>query len=562
MKEHRLQLLVLLGITMLVLWPGPFGEGYLGHPLSDMPDHVQGSWWWGGLVHAWQLPVLTTNSHLPAGQPLWYVDPVGAFIAALLRPIGFRQAYNLALVLEVFLAGALLYRLAWRRLEQRWPALLAGTVGVSAPYLLGLVHSGLNEYLGLFFPVVLLGDALDALEGRGRAWLGVAIGVALCGVQALYYSAFAALLLLCLLVGTQPLQRARRLLPSLGLGLLLTLPLAWHVLGGMLGGQGAVDAATAPGWQQPSLPATDLSLFLRPGAHYFPDTPALGNPGILQVHYLGWIAMALAVYGFLRHQGLRRHRWAALCFAVFALGPALAWWGRPVVLGEGALPLPLAVLYRIPGSPWSLVHHPYRLTAFVIPLLGLGAAAAVSLLPRWVAWVAMPLVLAESLLVSPAVWPLPVTPAAAPAVYAALPSGGGVFDWPPDSTTWNRRYQLAQVEHGRAIPYGVNVFLREPLMRDPLVAELLEQLADPRARVRNRDVPGDARFPAERPGGWSSLGEIGLRWLVLHHQAMEPGELAATREVLEAWLGEPALQEGEAEVWAIPLETVSRSPVR
>jgi hypothetical protein len=558
MRGHRTQLFILLGIALLVLWPLPLGGGILGHPLSDMPDHYQGIWWWGAEINALRLPLVTTTTHLPAGQELWFVDPVGAAIAVILRPLGFPWAYNLTLFAELMLAGVMLYRLAWRRFEQRGAALLAATIGMSAPFLLGLVHSGLTEYLGLFFPVLLLGDVLLALEGRKRAWLFAAIGVALCAAQALYFGAFAALLMLCLLVGSAPKQRALRLLPPLALGLLLCAPLAWHVLSGILGDGGAVDGATAPGWQQVTLPATDISLFFRPGDHYFPDTPALGNPGILHVHYLGWVALVLAVLGFARHPVLRPHRWGVLVFGVFALGPALAWWGAPVMLGDAPMSLPLAVLYRLPFSPWDLVHHPYRLTAFLVPLLAIGAAAAVSQLPRWAAYVALPLVLAESLLVSAAVWPLPVTPAEPPAVYEQLPGPGGVFDWPPDATRWNRSYQIWQVQHERPIPYGVNVFLREPLMRDPLVAELLSVLDEPGQRVRNRDVPYPVDFPEPSAHGWSSLGEINLRFLVLHPAAMGPQELAATREVLGAWLGEPVFGDLDAEVWGIPLEAVTR----
>jgi hypothetical protein len=559
MREHRLQLAILLGLALLILWPLPLGQGFLGHPLSDMPDHVQGSWWWGAEINALRLPLVTTTTHLPAGQELWYVDPVGAAIAVILRPFGYPLAYNLTLLVELLLVGVLLYRLAWRRFEQRGAALLAATIGMSAPFLLGLVHSGLTEYLGLFFPVLFLGDALLVLEGRKRAWLFAAIGVALCAAQALYYAAFAVLLLLCLGVGSDWKLRARRLVPTALLGLLFCVPLGWHVLSGVLGEGGAVSAGSAPGWQQPSLPATDLSLFLRPGDHYFPDTPALGNPGILHVHYLGWVALLLACWGFWRHRTLRPHRWGVLVFGVFAMGPALAWGGELVMLGPEPLSLPLAVLYRLPFSPWELVHHPYRMTAFLVPLLALGAAAAVSRLPRWVAWGALPLVLLENLLLSPAVWPLPVTEAEPPAVYQRLPGPGGVFDWPPDATTQNRRYQLWQVQHERAVPYGVNVFLREPLMRDPLVAELLEALEDPAARVRNRDVPYPPHFPAPKPGGWSSLGEIGLSWFVLHPQALSATELRTTRRSLNAWLGEPVMQDPAWEVWKIPAKAATRT---
>jgi len=551
MRAHRLPLLGLLALTLLVFWPWPFTPGALGHSGSDLADHLWGAWWWGGVLLSGQVPLTTTVSHLPAGQPFWYVDPVGAAVALVFRPLGFPAAWNLALFVEVLGAALALYALAWRRFRSVPAAFLAGALGLSSPYLLGLLHSGLSEYLGLFFPVLALGAGLEAAEGRRWAWAIAGLGVALCTLQAFYYGAFACLLLAALTVGPDPWRRARHLWPAIALGLCLSAPLLWAAGGTLFGVSGAVDAGSAPGWQQVQLPATDLTLFLRPGKHYFPDTPALGNPGILHVHYLGWVALLLAAWGFVRQPGLVPHRGAALLFLVLALGPAIAWNGRPVMLGELPAPLPLAFLYRVPHSVFALVHHPYRLTGFLVPLLALGAAAAVVRGPRWLPWVALPLALGEHLLLSPAVWPMPVTDARAPAVYQELPEPGGVIDWPPDATTWNRRYELWQVQHGRPIPYGVNVFLRDPILRDPLVAALLADLDDPARRVRNRDVPGNADFPAPLPGA-GRLGEFGLRFLVLHPAALSAREAVATRATLQERLGPAVLRTEGEEVWEIP----------
>ncbi|MFH1463786.1 MAG: hypothetical protein ABIO70_05295 [Pseudomonadota bacterium] len=552
MRAHRWPIVGLVALALAVLWPLPLGQRALGHPGSDLADHLWGAWWWGGALLSGHLPLHTTISHLPAGQPFWYVDPVGAALALLLRPFGFSAAWDLVLFVEVLGAGLALYALAWRRLRSVPAAFLAGALGVSAPYLLGLLHSGLTEYLGIFFPVLVLGAGLEAAEGRRWAWLAAGLGVALSTLQAFYYGAFACLLLAALVVGPEPGRRVLRLLPAFALGLVLSAPLLWLAGGTLFGVSGAVDASSAPGWQQVQLPATDLTLYLRPGKHYFPDTPALGNPGILHVHYLGWVALLLAAWGFARHPGLRTHRWAALLFLVLALGPAIAWNGRPVMLGDMPAPLPLAFLYRVPHSVWRLVHHPYRLTAFLVPLLALGAAAAVARGPRWLLWAALPLALAENLLLSPAVWPLPLTDTRAPAVYAELPGPGGVLDWPPDATTWNRRYELWQVQYRRPIPYGVNVFLRDPILQDPLVAALVDALEDPARRVRNRDVPGDVAFPPPHHGATTGLGAFGLRFLVLHCAALSERENRATRATLAARLGPSILRTEGEEVWEIP----------
>ncbi len=551
MKRHLAALGLLAALCVALLWPLPLSDAALGHPLSDLADHYWGAWWWGSELLAGRLPMHTTISHLPAGQQLWYVDPMGAALALVFRPFGYVAAYNLALLAELLLAAGAMYALAWRLLRKRRAALLAGAALVSAPFLLGLLHSGLNEYLGLVFPVLLLGAALAAAEGRPRAWLPAGLAVALCTAQAFYYGAFACLLLLCLALGPQPLRRAKGLGLALLAGILLAAPLLWSAGSTVFGGHGAVSAQNAPGWQQLMLPATDLSLFLRPGPHYFPDTPALGNPGILHVHYLGWVVLLLAVQGFRRHPRLRSHRWSALLFGICALGPAAAWQGRVLSWGEGALPLPLALLYWLPGSPWALVHHPYRLTAFLVPLLALGAAAAISRQPRWVAAVALPALLMEALFISPAVWPLPTLDVRPPAIYEQLPEPGGVLDWPPDATTWNRRYEVWQVSHGRPIPYGVNAFLSEPIMVDPLVAELLGSLEDPRARLRNRDVPREPDFPPADPSDVSRLDQLGIRYLVVHPAACSVGELEVASRIAERWLGEPVLTSDEGLVWRV-----------
>ena len=77
----------------------------------------------------------------------------------------------------------------------------------------------------------------------------------------------------------------------------------------------AVSASNAPGWAGGGpLPATDLLSFVWPGRYYFPDTPSLGNPGILHVNALGWVALGLAALAVSRRpeaRPLRKTRRAA-----------------------------------------------------------------------------------------------------------------------------------------------------------------------------------------------------------------------------------------------------------
>jgi hypothetical protein len=128
-----------------------------------------------------------------------------------------------------------------------------------------------------------------------------------------------------------------------------------------------------------------------------------------------------------------------------------------------------------------------------------------------------------------------------------------VLDWPPDATTANRWYLRFQLVHERPIAYGVNVFLPEPLRRDPLVADLLHLLDDPVARARNRDIPlaGPLHLPAE-PGP-SHLAEQGFGLLALHRQFTASGaEHERSRARIAEELGEPEFESHQVTAWRIP----------
>jgi hypothetical protein len=555
MKKHLLALLVVVVTILVVLWPLPFGTSILGHPLSDAADHFWGDWWWGGEVLAGRFPTHTAITHLPAGSDLWYVDPVGAAFALIFRPLGMVAAFNLALAADLLLAGLGTYLVAFRRNGSAFASACGAVAVLLSPYLLGLLDSGLCEYVGLGFPVLFLGALLELLDRPPeRRWWPIALLsgllLALCTLQAFYYGLMACLTLACLVPGPDLRKRAIRLGLALVVGLLLSSPLLWMARTTLGGGATAVNTASAPSWHQAIVPATDLSLFLRPGKHYFPDTVAMGNSGILQVHYLGWVLLVSGLLGIATSRRMRRFLPATLLYGLCALGPAAAWLGR--LPGGHGIPLLLYPLYKIPFSPFAWVHHPYRYVAFLIPLLAWGFAELASRLRRPAALVLLGLLVTESLALSPAVWPIPRFDTAPPAVYASLPEPGGVLDWPPDATSWNRDYETWQVYHGRPIPYGVNVFLPEAFQADPLVADLLFDLDDPRRRARNRDVDTPYRPIPPTPRAPSELARLGVRQIVTHVEAFSSGEWGRTRSTLVRWLGEPVSIDADTRVWRIP----------
>lgn len=246
-----------------------------------------------------------------------------------------------------------------------------------------------------------------------------------------------------------------------------------------------------------------------------------------------------------------------LLWGVVCLGPVLVCGGAQVHLGQHAIPLPLALLYAIPYSPVAHVHHPYRAVAFLVPLLALGAAAAVARWPRWLLPAMAAAMLAETALLSPAIWPLPRTDVRAPPIYAQLSGPGAVLSWPAYKGTWNHAYRAWQVEHGRPMAQGVNVSLTPPVQRDNLVRDLLFAQGRPPTPTGSRAPPGATRLERPVPGQPSALGRMGFGWLVLHEASLPAGEADPVERRLRAWLGEPAV----ILAWRIPAEEVA-APAR
>lgn len=561
LRPHWPAALGLLVLVCAALWPLPrlllTATDAVGQEVGDLADHYWGTWWFGGELLRGRLPGATDLVQYPGEVRLWYVDPLGALVGLLLRPLGYPGAYNAMVLVQAMFAALAAYAVGVWASGSRAAGFVAGAVAGASPYMLGLVHSGLSEYFGLGFPVLFTGALISAmgLDPRGRPpmrgapWIAGAL-LAACAAQAFYYVAFGGLLTICAVVGPGWRGRVRTAAQIAVVSGVLAAPLfiaAWLTLSSP---DAAVTQENAPGWAYKALPATDLLTFFRPGEYYFPDTRAT-NPGILHVNYLGWVALALAGLGLLRARaeasGVRLLGPMAATYLIFSLGPRLCVGGELLSWGAGAVPLPLALLY-VPGSPFRFVHHPYRMVAFAIPVLAVLAAVGALALPRALRVAVGALIALEAMVVSPAAWPLASTPVEAPEAYAALPEGP-ILDWPPDATTWNRRYLLWQVTHRHPIAYGVNTFLPDEVLHDPLVQRLLRELMSPDLRARNRDVAPSGRVLVNARGGTSRLHEMGYRLVALHTKAVTIGELDRATSILNAQYGQVFLNQDTMMVW-------------
>lgn len=562
LRAHGPAALALLALVCVALWPLPAlllrGEA-LGHETGDLADHYWGTWWFGRELLSGELPVSTDLVQYPGEVKLWYVDPLGALLALLLRPLGFPAAWDGLVLLQAWLGALAAYAVGARWSGSRTAGVLAGVIVGCSPYLIGLAHSGLSEYLGLALPVLFIGALVSAmgLDPRGEppsrhAPLAAGLLLAGCAAQAFYYAAFGALLTGLAVLGPGWRERfkvALRVALVFGLAAAPLFLAAWSTL---TSPEAAVTTENAPGWSYKALPATDLLTFLRPGEHYFPDTRE-ENPGILHVNYLGWVALGLAGWALARRTepGDRARLLLPMtaAYAILTLGPRLCVDGQLVSWGGGAVPMPLALLY-VPGSPFRFVHHPYRMVAFLVPLLALLAAFAARRLPRPAIAALAGVALLESVALSPAPWPLASTKVEVPAIYADLPAGP-VLDWPPDATLWNRRYAMWQTRHTRPIAYGVNTFLPRELLGVPLVQRMLRELMNPTARAKNRDVPYAGKLFTAPTGGVKELGTLGYVAVVLHRAAMSGGEHDRARNILLEVAGSPIAETETETAWAL-----------
>lgn len=560
LREHAGPLALFAAVTAVVLYPAllALGDVVPGAPTSDTYDHLWGYWWYFREFAGGRLPFRTDVSHWPSGGLLWFVDPLGALISLPFQAIGGAAVgYTLALAVQVWAGMASAYAVAWSEVRARGPAVLAGVIFGASPYALSLLYSGTVEYLALA-PLPLAWWAIRrALVTGGR---GPLLAAAACWTWAtlgnFYYAAFVGLLagiavLVELARGGGRVVLLRAAMVALLWGA-LSAPIFAVAGWTITSPEAVVDASTAPGWSYQTLPATDLLTFLRPGDYYFPDNRTTGNHGIIHVNYLGWVAMALAAVGAWRRPALRLPLIVAV---VLALGPTLCVNQQLVRVGPWTVPLPAALLY-FPGSPFRLVHHPFRLVVLPLLFMGLAAAHATAARPR-LALAFAGLVLAETLFASPAVFPIPTAPATAPALYATLrddPAVEGIFDFPPNHHVANRRYEMLQTHHGKKMPYGVNAFLPDSFAKNHFVRALTQCLRKPALATIAREGGPPLHAWLARPVetkvtvGRQELIDAGYDVLVLHLDGLASSEAKCVRERLGT---PPKAVEGDLEVYAL-----------
>jgi hypothetical protein len=214
------------------------------------------------------------------------------------------------------------------------------------------------------------------------------------------------------------------------------------------------------------------------------------------------------------------------------LGPFLFIAGDYVQAFGGWIPLPFLALFK--WTPmFSRISHAYRFSVAVTLALCILLAWSIRSMQRTrvpVFLIALLISVArigESVLASPAPFPLPVSEASVPDVIASL-DGGAVLDLPVGRPVLARsEYSLGQLAHGQPSPYGLNDPLPMSLRTNRFLRFLVEM-----------EYSTTATLPAQLP--WFDLTIArkaviadGLLWIVLHKDKYPESQFARTARFLD-----------------------------
>ncbi len=403
------------GYALLAAWlVGPAwlhpATRLVGGARSDAGNTVWNLWFVARALARGEVPLHTTLLHHPDGGVLLVADPLNSLVAVpLTLAVGPVAAWNLLAALHV-VAGGLAAHALGRRLGGRgW---LAGLGYASAPVVLSHLQNGSSEAVSTAWLALAWLALADALEHGGRArCVRAGLALAACALGGWYagVGAFAGAVAAVAVgwTGVEARAAARRAGAALLVGLALVGPLAAATRAVARDDHGLVQIKSTEDLARVrrTVGAADPRAFVLPGDFRAPDFARLpANPSD-RVHttYLGWVLGALAAAGLWRHRGDRR-AWVLAAVggtcAVLAMGPVLVLDGAPVALRGRALPLPYALLERLPGfDALSLLYRLSTATALAAAVLAdVGMAAR---RPRAVP-LACVAVLAEVFLASPA----------------------------------------------------------------------------------------------------------------------------------------------------------------
>jgi hypothetical protein len=231
---------------------------------------------------------------------------------------------------------------------------------------------------------------------------------------------------------------------------------------------------------------------------------------------LGYVPLALVIYGLLRWRHYHRGRFwliGLLVFWILALGPFPRINGKP----HPQIPLP----YQLIG--WSFpvrsLRNPERFNIIVGLCLAMAVGVAIAELLRRLPkrWVTLAVIgLSALVMVEYWSWPFPTRPSDIPTFYrqlSATPGNSAILDVPMGNDP-SKRYMYYQTVHERPTVTG-------HVSRPPETAyAFIESHITLKSLWREDRPPGGRQFSED--SSW--LKEKGIRYVVIHRNAMNEEE--------------------------------------
>jgi len=505
--KHRTAWIIGLGlVAVLLLLPSwknsvlfPGGNSVIAHRDSDVWPHLWGFWWIGqSIIQGNGIPFSTSLLKYPTGGVLYFPDLFGALLSTPFQLwLSAEQAFNLVLVLKLFLLGLSVYLLCLHISGNRTASFLAGTVMISSPFFLAEIYNGISEVLNFGWPVLFLLSLLKLEEGRRSAAISAALFFFLTFLGNWYYTlvcGICAVLWLASLV----LFKRRGLKRALPLALLaavlaagLVYPLAGILSRTLKADAGIVkrDHTEVMSLFENEHNLVDVLSFVMPGDFHSPDLKKKFGESFLHISYLGLVFFISAAAGFKIGRKRAGPFWimVLIFFFVMTLGPFLYVNGRIITMGDTIIKLPFYYFFEYVPF-FDVLGHPQRLLPFATLSLAVLASLAWKRLfskvsfPRTAAVLLFAALMAENLWISPAPFPLdtarfPIDPYLKE-LGTAAGGGGAVIDLPVKYHPYwlNTRYFYHQLYHGLSITYTVNspcTTLKTTLAANPFVSCLL-----------------------------------------------------------------------------------------
>ncbi len=346
-----------LALTILMTFPLAFQfRSHVPAGAVDLWQNYWNFWWWKKcLLELHRHPYSTNFLFWPSGAELiFYTHSAFNMIVGLPATIlwGPGAAYNFCLLLALWLSGWGAYLLARELTGDGRGAFLAGVVFAYFPQHQDQTLEHLNLFSTQFIPLTLFFFLQVKRAGGWGNVFGAGICFALNALTDWHLGIFLTLALIPTVVAAlirPPRPRGRLLFDFILAALLatlLTLPLVWSLLGGLIGGDNYFQKLPEDRGIDPTflfIPTFHHPLWGRFLESYYVKHRAYDAAGF--ICYLGFVPVGLAIFALIRRQK------GAIFWSLFFLGSLLLalgarpWWNGMLIENVA---LPFAIFAKIP----------------------------------------------------------------------------------------------------------------------------------------------------------------------------------------------------------------------